>query len=517
LTSRTPALTLEQHTHPHHPSEEKPVSHVEYNLSKQDGRQTIAVFGSYGDESFRSIVTPANPSYERLVNYLLIENADTSDDALDAEYVHGLVDPAVGIGKMLAEEFEGRVTFDRHHFYLDGIPETSALSRVVRDKVLNGDTDWKRLVRFLVRLDNNPSKRAKDAIWEWVEKHGVSITEDGRIAGFKGLVNGTDAVTGEENVPVSYHSGPNNFIDGVLYGEPGVAYQVPHRVGTVISKRRADVDDNASLACSTGLHVGAYSYAKTFGENREDGTRYSTMGRMAASLPDSTFAIVVFAPEAVVSVPEDGTADWKIRVHEYEVSEFLDTVEDVLKDNPVYDVKTAAPFLPYGQEVSTDGVVERPEPEVEETTEQVVPTDVQWWEIYGTDNLGETIYETISGTEEDAQEVLEVHDPEGEFGYDYREADAPEEQPVLPLEEALEQAIAEEQDESILVDPEKGTGLLGRVVLRDYADANPALARDLEARLPNGEFMLGHKALARKYEAYTTEASVRRYRKNLEG
>lgn len=345
-------------------------SSVTFNISQTGSGMTIAVNLVDGDETVNRIITRANPSFDRLSAYLL------STDEHDVDTVRLLVDPAVAIGRSLQAEFGGRVTFDLHHFYLDGVREDSVLADHIKDRVLSGDTDWHRLVRFLVRLDANPSKRAKDAVWGWVEKHGVTIAQDGRMIGYKGLVEGVDALTGE-TCPVSYHSGPNNFIDGVLYGETGESYQVPHRLGTVISKRRADVDDNGSLACSTGLHVGAYSYAKTFGENRADGARYSTMGRMADTLPNSTFALVAFGPEAVVSVPEDGTADWKIRVHEYEVTEFLEVVEDVLKDKPVYDVKTPAPFIPAGEpkpeRVDNRDLVEAEDPveeEVEETTQE---------------------------------------------------------------------------------------------------------------------------------------------------
>lgn len=499
------------------------MSNVKFNLSNAEGTQTLAVTGTddNGALVFNKIVTPANPSFSALVTYLV----STPEGEHDVEHVHGLVDPAVGIGRMLQEEFGDRVTFDSRHFYLDGIPEVTALARVVKDKVLGGDTDWKRFVRFMVRLDGNPSKRAKDAVWDWVEKHGVTITEDGRMVGYKGLVNGKDAVTGEQNVPVSHHRGPNNFIDGSLFGEAGVAYQVPHRLGTVISKRRSDVDDNASLACSTGLHVGAYSYAKTFGENRADGARYSTMGRMADSLPNSTFALVAFAPEDVVSVPEDGTSDWKIRVSRYEVVEFLEEVKDVLEGQHEYDVKTPAPFLPPGQEFQPEPTVEQPPTPIGQTEDETPSSDddgneyeddvteeptsepTSTWEIRGDDNMGTCVYETITGTEKDAQEVLEVHDPEGDLGYYYVEVEVEADKADEWLTDPEQAEIEEEQDEAVLVEPEKGTGLLGRVVLRDWAAVNPALARDL------ADTSIGHKALARKYAAITTEASVRRYRK----
>ena len=452
-------------------------STVQFNHSNQDGRQTIAVnLVTSKGESVQRIVTQTNPQFKRLVEYLI------TNDIHDADFVHGLVDPTVGIGRMLQEEFGDRITFDLHHFYLDGIPEIGPLAQHVKTKVLNGDTDWQRLVRFLVRLDANPSKRAKDAIWKWVEKHGVSITEDGRMLGFKGLVDGTDPVTGEEHVPVSVHSGPNNFIDGQIYGEAGVAYQVPHRLGTVISKRRADVDDSGDKACSTGLHVGAYSYAKTFGENRDDGARYSTMGRTAASLPNSTFALVAFAPEDVVSVP-DGALDWKIRVCRYEVVEFLEEVKDVLKDKPIYDVPTPAPFLPKGQEFEGEPTIEEHAPDFVEDEEE---PDEDYYES-GQDDSEDDLDAAVEAASTLSQDAL-----------------------VEAAQEA--QALNNEQQDFVpysdLVEPEKGTGLLGKKSLKDWAEVNPGLKADLASDL-------GNTAVARKYSDITTESSVRRYRKSL--
>lgn len=438
------------------------MSSIQFNHSSTGTGQTIAVnLVTSTGETVNRVVTRTHPNFERLVTYLI------SEPNPDVDHVHGLVDPTVGIGRMLQEEFGDRITFDLHHFYIDGIPEVSACAKAVKDRVLDGSTDWRRLVRFLVRVQENPSKRAKDAVWEWVEKHGVTIAEDGRMLGFKGLVPGTDAVTGETNVPVSVHRGPNNFIDGQVYGQPGEAYQVPHRLGSVISKRRADVDDSTDKACSTGLHVGAYSYAKTFGENREDGARYSTMGRVAASTPQSTFALVAFAPEDVVSVP-GSDSDWKIRVCKYEVVEFLEEVKDVLKDKPIYDVKTPAPSLPADEPFVGEPTVEAHEPDFEDT--EVEEED----EILDGDSNepGDVEYDGV---------VSEDYDETKEDTRDF-----------VPR--------------SDLVEPTKGTGLLGKIVLRDWAEANDDLARDLASDM-------GNTAVARKYSDITTESSVRRYRK----
>lgn len=457
---------------------------VQFFATNRDGEQSMTVFGS----DWQKPVAGTHPNFGSLLEYLL----RTPEAEHDEEYVRGLVDPTVGIGRALQEFFGDRVTFDLHHIRVDGLPMNGPLAQEVKRRMLAVDQDWSRLAKFMVRLEENPSKSAKEAVWAWVEKHGVTITEDGCIVGYKGLVNGQDAITGERNIPVSYHAGPNNFINGKYYGEPGVSYNVPHRLGSTISKRRADVDDDNSLACSTGLHVGAYSYAKTFGENREDGARYSTMGRMADSLPNSTFALVTFDPADVVSVPADGTADWKIRVSKYTVTEFLDEVKDVLKDMPSYDVKQPAPFIPESEKARQEeqppvGEFVAPEPSDER---KAVSSDLEHL---------------------DAEERV-VYDAARKGGLSHAEAlDAVLDTPYGTDQPDVD-AVAVESvgtDLADLVEPTQGTGLLGRVVLRDWAKVNPGLARDL------ADSSQGHKAVARKYADITTEASVRRYRKTL--
>ena len=481
------------------------MSNITYTLTEKPGEQsTISVFA----DDFERVLPETHPNFRRVVNFFL----DNPQGERDPEALRLLVDPALAIGKALQEEFGARVTFDLHHFYLDGIPETGLLAEHVRDQVLSGNTDWMRLARFLVRLQDNPSKRAKEAIWEWVEKHGVTITEDGRMVGYKGLVWGTDAVTGERNIPVSYHSGPNNFIDGALYGQAGVSYQVPHRLGSVISKRRADVDDNTSLACSTGLHVGAYSYAKTFGENIDDAARYSTMGKQARL--SGTFALVAFAPEDVVSVPEDGTADWKIRVERYEVVEFLSSRDvDVLKDQKVYDVQTAAPFLPKGEEY-VDESVEQPEPFEPEPLGLVDHARLSLLEDQEDDEKPVVpVTDAGDGLDDEARlSLLENQEEVEDYEEDSLSPRQRDRYNALVHHVGHEAALqdAREWPEEELVRPAQGTGLNGALSLRDWAEVNPGLKADLASDL-------GHTAVALKYADITTESSVRRYRKALNG
>ena len=255
------------------------MSNVKFNHSNADGHQTISVFITKDDgETIQRIVAPSNPSFKRLAEYFL----NTPEDEVDAEHVHGLVDPAVGIGQRLREAFGDRVTFDNRTWRIDGVPSQLALANHVRDKVLAGDDDWERMVRFLVNVEANPSYSAQQFLWGWVESQGLTITEDGRILGYKGV----------DHDGLSMHSGPNNFINGVLY-KNGESTRVPHEIGSVVSKRRQDVDDSP-MACSTGLHVGSEKYARSFGPR---------------------LMTVIFNPADVVG----GDQGWKIRVSKYEV------------------------------------------------------------------------------------------------------------------------------------------------------------------------------------------------------
>ena len=373
------------------------MSSLTFNHSNSEGQQTIAVFGSYDGTEFNRVVPASHPSFNRLAGYLL-EHAVAQD--FDVEYVHGLVDPAVGIGRLLQESFGDRVTFDNRWFYLDGRKADGALGQHVRDKVLSGDDDWERLVHFLVRIDANPSRRAQDAVWYWIEQNGLTITEDGRFLGYKAV----------QNDGLSKHSGPNNYIDGVLY-QNGEDTQVPHEIGTVVSKHRGDVDDTPGGGCSVGLHVGTEKYARSFAER---------------------LVTVAVGPEDVVSAPDKTTGNWdslefKIRVCRYEVVALADPVQFA---STSYDVQTGEPDV------------------TPESVEQAV---------YGEEGV----------------------------------------------------VLSSDVDGVPLRIPSEGTGLFGRVVLRDWAQGNPALAADL------ADLTQGHAAVARKYSDITTESSVRRYRKSL--
>jgi len=249
-----------------------------YNLTNRDGETTLSLF--YENGSTR-VVPATHMNFSRLVEYL------TSNSVYDEHQVERLVDPTVGIGEEMAEIAGDRVSYDLHNLYFDGQPLHSVISDHIKAKIQAGDDDWKRLVRFLLNVDENPSYRAQQAVYNWVSRTGLTLTEDGCFLGYKAVYHDHFSVS----------SGPNNWVNGELY-QGGRETRVPHEVGYVISKKRADVDDTPGGGCSVGLHVGTYKYASGFAP---------------------VLMTVKVNPRDVVSVPEDGTGNWKIRVCRYEV------------------------------------------------------------------------------------------------------------------------------------------------------------------------------------------------------
>lgn len=157
----------------------------------------------------------------------------------------------------------------------------SRLGSLLLSYARSGSDALAALCRFIARLDHNPSKRSVESLYDWVEANGLTINPQGFIVAYKGV--GNDGL--------SVHSGAAS-VDGVA-----IKGRIPNRVGSVVTMPRNEVQDDPSIGCHTGLHVGSHSYAKSFG------------ARLLTCIID---------PADVVSVPTDCGAA-KMRVCRYEV------------------------------------------------------------------------------------------------------------------------------------------------------------------------------------------------------
>ena len=114
------------------------------------------------------------------------------------------------------------------------------------------------MVMFMDNLYQNPSKRAVDELYGFLERGNLPITPDGHFLAYKRV---------RENY-MDCHTG-----------------KMDNSVGRVVEMERYDVDDNKDNTCSTGLHFCSKEYLSSFGGART--------------------VIVKINPRDVVSIPSD--------------------------------------------------------------------------------------------------------------------------------------------------------------------------------------------------------------------
>ena len=140
---------------------------------------------------------------------------------------------------------------------------------------------YKPLVKFLGKLMDNPSRRAVDELYSFLEHKNMPITAEGNFLAYKGVnTDFTDNYSG-------------NF---------------DNSVGQTLTMRRSGVCDDARHGCSSGFHAGSYDYAKGYASN------------------GGNLMVVEINPADVVSVPYDCECQ-KLRTAEYKVVGHYETIE----------------------------------------------------------------------------------------------------------------------------------------------------------------------------------------------
>ena len=127
------------------------------------------------------------------------------------------------------------------------------------------------MVAFMENLMTNPSKRAVEELYRFLEKGNLPITPDGHFLAYKKV----------RDDYLDVHSGT-----------------MDNSVGKVVEMERNQVDDDKDRTCSTGLHFCSQSYLSSFSGERT--------------------VILKINPRDVVSIPSDYN-DSKGRACRYEV------------------------------------------------------------------------------------------------------------------------------------------------------------------------------------------------------
>jgi len=227
------------------------------------------------------VVDSSHPNYP-----LVLEAIKSGND----EIIASLID----VAKAIETYGAGNVTISGGVVYFNG----AELHNYAVDKLLelmSEGFDINPLVNFLSNLMENPSYKAVQELYKFLEVGGIPITEDGHFVVYK-------------KVRDDYKDIYSGSFD--------------NSVGTAPSMPRNMVDEDSNRTCSNGLHVCSYSYLDSFGT--------SAGNRVVACKVN---------PKDVVAIPADYN-NTKMRVSRYEVIEdvthhYTDR-KDVLREAKVY-------------------------------------------------------------------------------------------------------------------------------------------------------------------------------------
>ena len=116
---------------------------------------------------------------------------------------------------------------------------TNGLARRIVGMIQSGkERVAQPLVRFMENLLENPSRRAVEGLYEWLERSNLPITTDGHFIAWKVVQDDyTDCYTGTFD----------------------------NSVGAIPSVARNEVDENPDRTCSYGLHFCSNEYLPSFG------------------------------------------------------------------------------------------------------------------------------------------------------------------------------------------------------------------------------------------------------------
>ena len=186
-------------------------------------------------------------------SHMLFDKLKQSIKDGDWDAVRDLIDPK----KVVLNYGKGNISIKGDVLYWKDEEFHNSLSRRMIQMMQEGFT-IEPLVTFMENLMQNPSKRAVDELYGFLEKNNMPITPDGHFLAFKKVRgNYTDV-----------HSGTFD-----------------NSVGKTVEMERNKVDDNKDRTCSTGLHFCSESYLNHF--------------------PGEHVMIVKINPRDVVSIPSD--------------------------------------------------------------------------------------------------------------------------------------------------------------------------------------------------------------------
>ncbi len=184
---------------------------------------------------------------------------------------------------------------------------STKLGGVVVDRIfsfMENNLPVQPILAFIGKLQNNPSARAVNELYRFLEHENLPITSDGNFQAYKGLKSDFFSCTAGKLT--------------LLQGRSNSSGQIFNGVGETIECPRNQVDDNKDQTCSYGLHAGSLEYARGFSHGK--------------------LVIVEINPADVISIPTDCDGQ-KLRTCKYRViGEFKDALDSTYIKTSSQDV-----------------------------------------------------------------------------------------------------------------------------------------------------------------------------------
>jgi len=192
----------------------------------------------------------------------------------DVEELRNLMKPK----ERIANATEGRISFDGRDLRFNG----DIIHNAIKDRLhylWDQGIDYAPLMRFLDNLMDNPSYRAKNETYRFLEACNLPITNDGHFLAYK-MVR-------------------ENYFD-IFSGT------MDNSIGQEVKVRRNEVDEDSNRTCSRGLHACSQEYLGKYGRRNNS----------------DRIMVVKINPRDVVAVPKDYN-NAKMRVCHYKVVDEL--------------------------------------------------------------------------------------------------------------------------------------------------------------------------------------------------
>lgn len=235
-----------------------------------DKKVVTSVLANIGNENYTADASHANFG-------LLLE--DIKNDDADSFVRH------YDIRKAFEEYTVGNVSIKGGEVYYGDNRLGGVVVERIFDFMANG-LPVEPIMAFVNKLYLNPSSRAVNELYRFLEHKNLPITPDGNFRAYKGLDGNFYSITAGKLT--------------LLQGKANDKGQIFNGIGETVECVRHQVDDNKDNTCSYGLHAGSLEYARDFAQ-----------GKMV---------IVEINPADVVSIPSDCEGQ-KLRTCKYAVVE----------------------------------------------------------------------------------------------------------------------------------------------------------------------------------------------------